>query len=121
MVESSKGLKPWRAAIAACAPRLPALLDGPLDVQLQFCFPRPKKHYRTGKSAHLLRPDAPRWHTSKPDADKLERAVLDSLTAVIYRDDAQVALLHAAKVWCTGDEMPGVVVTVREIDSQEEP
>lgn len=35
--------------------------------------------------------------TKKPDADKLLRAVLDSLTGVAYADDAQVVLIAAEK------------------------
>jgi len=35
--------------------------------------------------------------TTKPDTDKLARAVLDSLTGVGYEDDAQVVSLYARK------------------------
>ncbi|MFZ1730810.1 MAG: RusA family crossover junction endodeoxyribonuclease [Bacteroidota bacterium] len=55
-----------------------------------FLLPRPKSHFRSGRNAHLLRETAPRFPTSKPDADKLSRAVLEALTGVAYKDDAQV-------------------------------
>ena len=69
------------------------LLDGPLALQLIFHLPRPKSHY--GK--HVIRPSAPHWPTVRPDAGKLERAVLDALTGTLYRDDAQVVDLHVTK------------------------
>ena len=47
-----------------------------------------------------------------PDLDKLIRAALDALTAIAYRDDAQVTEIRAAK--CYGD-YPGVQITFSEI------
>ena len=37
------------------------------------------------------------WPTKKPDADKLLRAVLDSMTGVAYEDDSQVIKVTAEK------------------------
>jgi Holliday junction resolvase RusA-like endonuclease len=47
--------------------------------------------------------------TVPPDLDKLVRGVLDALTAIAYRDDAQVTRLTASKAY--GDT-PGVSVSV---------
>lgn len=67
------------------------MLQGPLKVDITAFFPRPKGHYRTGKNAGLLRPDAPEWHTAKPDRDNCEKACLDALTSVgVWKDDSQV-------------------------------
>jgi hypothetical protein len=65
---------------------------GPVRVDLCFYFARPKSHFRTGKFAGVLRDDAPKWHTTKPDRDNLEKAVLDALTQVggFWQDDSQV-------------------------------
>lgn len=72
---------------------------GPVGLTAAFIFPRPKSHYRTGKHASELRPDAPFWKSSKPDGDKLLRALMDALTFLAYRDDAQVAWTLACKCY----------------------
>jgi Holliday junction resolvase RusA-like endonuclease len=63
----------------------------------------------------VLRPDAPIWVTSKPDIDKLERALLDGMTAVVYVDDDQVVAVRKAKRYEMPDEPPGVRVWVTEL------
>lgn len=90
-------LKPWRATVTAAALEargdMPTML-GPVALDVEFSFPRPKSHYRTGRNADQLRDDAPWLHTTKPDIDKLMRALCDAITdARIWRDDSQVALL----------------------------
>ena len=82
-------------------------LYGLSDVTLTFRMPRPKSHYWTGRRAHELRPDAPTWHTSRPDVDKLTRAVLDALSGVWWVDDSQVAMVTASKAY-SDDGAPGV-------------
>lgn len=96
--EDNPRTKPWRLALAADAQAAGAtLMDGPLTGIVYFYFPRPKGHYRTGKHAGQLRPDAPMSVGGKPDLDKLLRAVGDALTGVAYRDDAQIASWVAFK------------------------
>lgn len=96
--EANPHVKSWRETVArAAAAKNGTIIDGPVLVSATFVFPRPKKHYRTGKNAHLLRDDAPRWHTGKPDTDKLERAIGDALTGVVLRDDSQIAFWKARK------------------------
>ena len=90
----------WKNEIAIAArPHLPLHpLLGPIALDLEFYFERPKAHYRTGRNAGVLREDAPYWHTSKPDRDNLEKAVMDALTTLgFFKDDAQV---------CGGDRPP---------------
>ena len=112
-------LERWRGDVRAVPLRLAAddglaPLTGPVRVQLTFRLPRPASHYLPANSrrpTRVLRLDAPEWHTGAPDVDKLERACLDALIGVCYRDDGQVAKVSAAKVWA--DPMPpgvGVVV-----------
>jgi crossover junction endodeoxyribonuclease RusA len=48
--------------------------------------------------------------TTPPDLDKVGRALMDALTGVVYRDDAQVIRLDAGKSY--GD--PGVAITIEE-------
>jgi len=49
--------------------------------------------------------------TVPPDLDKLIRAVLDGLTAIAYKDDAQVTEIRAVKIY--GDR-PGVEIQIVE-------
>lgn len=103
----------WKSAVALAArEHVRTPLDGALRVEMLFTFRRPKGHYRTGKNSHVLRDDAPTFHTSKPDADNLAKAVLDALTTLgAWRDDAQVSTLIVTKDY--GDT-PGVRVEIAE-------
>jgi len=55
------------------------------------------------------------YHTGRPDTDNLAKAVLDSLTGIAWRDDAQVSQLTASKIYVAGDESPHVEITVADI------
>ena len=106
-------LRPWRAQVAAeAAQLLEQPLAGPLRVVLEFELPRPKSHYRTGARAGELRESAPVYHSTRPDADKLARAVLDALAGVAFRDDGQVSRLEVDKVF---GERPGVLVRLEPL------
>lgn len=62
--------------------------EGPLRVNLTFYFPRPKAHYN---SKGQLKPNAPKWHTQKPDRDNADKKIMDTLTNLgIWHDDKQV-------------------------------
>ena len=90
----------WKGQIALAArPVLPVTpLDGPIRVDIDFRFPRPKGHYGAGKNAAVLKPGAPSWHTAKPDRDNAEKAVLDCLTQLgAWRDDAQACCGEVTK------------------------
>jgi Holliday junction resolvase RusA-like endonuclease len=86
-------------------------LQGPVEAYLDFVFPRPQSHFRTGRYAGQLRADAPVWQANRFDLDKLARACLDSMTdAHIYSDDGQVSRLMATKKWAAKNETPGVLI-----------
>jgi len=87
-------------------------LDGPLKVTVTFRFPMPQSR------SSVVRRSGWAWRATKPDLDKLCRAVCDSLTqGGLIADDARIVQLHAEKVeiantWhgaeitvapCTGD------------------
>lgn len=106
-------LKAWRREVAADARvalwELPAsqrgLLTGALTVALLFVLPRPK--------------DLPKrvvHHQKKPDLDKLQRAVLDALTGVVWVDDNQVADLVGRKRYVGEGERPHVDVRVGPLE-----
>ena len=104
ITSSNPNLKDWRNLIAVKAREemkgLPPL-DGAVEVEAVFFLPRPKSVKRENP-------------TVKPDLDKLTRALLDGLTNVIYRDDAQVIRAITSKRYV--DEFtpnPCAAVTVR--------
>lgn len=92
----------WRNAIASEA-RLAAqeLILGPVHVRADFLLPRPAS-----------RPKRDLWPDRKPDLDKLARAALDALTAVVFKDDAQVVRLSVTKRYAEGEQQPGVLLEV---------
>jgi crossover junction endodeoxyribonuclease RusA len=112
-------VRPWMHAIAASALEagVRVLEDGSVGLVLIFRRPRPKSH--TGAKGNL-KPSAPSWPTTKPDIDKLARAVLDALTGVAYRDDSQVVRLEASKRFALSGEVEGVqiVMTRDEVSSE---
>lgn len=94
---NNQALMPWRAAVTAtAAAAMPLQWDqfGPMWVEATFLLPRPKGHH----GANGLKRSAPWWPTTKPDLDKLARALMDALTAAgAWADDSQVVQLDASK------------------------
>jgi Holliday junction resolvase RusA-like endonuclease len=111
--------KDWRADIQHAVRQIynGGILEGPVVVNFRFVFPRPKSHYRTGKNAHILKDDAPKYHTSRPDALKVSRAVEDALTGIVWRDDSQIIDEKLVKEY--GDN-PGVHIRIASIYNQPE-
>lgn len=108
MIESSKLLPDWRNQLSSSiewtwAGAGGATITGPVGVRLDFVMPRPK---RLAKRA-----DPPA--VSRPDVDKLARAVLDELQlGGVLRDDSQVTSLHASKRVAGVGESAGVAMEV---------
>jgi crossover junction endodeoxyribonuclease RusA len=104
MVEASAGLGDWRTAVAATVRAAMNHTHHPgyprgdaLHVHVRFVM-------RRGATVRRAEP------TTRPDVDKLARAILDALTtAGLLDDDAQVVRLVATKSY--GDR-PGVHVLV---------
>ena len=108
MVESSKHVADWRnwvrlKASQAMKEQRCEVIQKPLPVfvTITFGFDRPKKHFRSNGE---LKPDAPVYHTGKPDVDKLLRAVLDAMTGIVFVDDSQVQCGRLSKVYCKAAE-----------------
>lgn len=116
VTQDNKNTDPWRTLVAQRARealRSNPKISGPCIVSLTFFFMRPASHYGTGKNWGVLKASAPKFHCVKPDVDKLERAVLDALTAAgVYEDDARVVRLVGEKRY--GDTA-GVVIHVDPI------
>lgn len=93
ITSSNKNLKSWRqelskAAMSACCDSEPDVWPlekrTPVQVALQFFFKPPQKNKLNQK-------------TTRPDVDKLMRAVLDGMSGIVYEDDCQVAHAQISK------------------------
>ncbi|DAZ90225.1 RusA family crossover junction endodeoxyribonuclease [Mycobacteroides abscessus] len=107
MVESSKDLKPWRSDVAVFAQQAmagrPIYVETALAMELTFVLPRPLSLPKTKPTPPAIK---------KPDTDKLERAILDALTHVVYDDDSRVIDLHGRKRTAEIGETPGVSIFI---------
>lgn len=107
LYDMSKGLESWRSAVAAkVRSALPAAdwpaeaRGGPVSASVIFLLPRPRDHYRTGAAAGQVKISAPLYPATRPDVDKLARAVLDALKmSGAIEDDGQVTILTAVKTY----------------------
>ena len=106
LVESSKKVKPWRAAVAQAA-TIAYLrtepIDGPVAVEIDFYLPRPKSL-----------PKRVIWMVKKPDLDKLIRSTLDALSGIAYIDDNRVTRIVADKHYAASPEDAGAHITITE-------
>ena len=106
LVESSKKVKPWRAAVAQAA-TIAYLrtepIDGPVAVEIDFHLPRPKSL-----------PKRVIWMVKKPDLDKLIRSTLDALSGIAYIDDNRVTRIVADKHYAASPEDAGAHITITE-------
>lgn len=80
-------------------------VDEAVQAVYEFVLPTPKKG-RVPGSRHVI----------APDLDKLVRAVGDSLTDLLFRDDSRISDLHALKRYARTGERPHCKVTVRTFD-----
>jgi Holliday junction resolvase RusA-like endonuclease len=114
MVESSAKVKPWREAVKSAAlwQAPPSVVPNaaPVSVSLVFTLPKPASAPKSRRT----------WPSKRPDIDKLIRSTLDALTdAGVFRDDAQVVELYAAKCF-PGEgvfslQIPGVRIVVSAV------
>ncbi len=114
-IEASKKLEPFRQAVGqAVIAHMSKTGDStqfiePVEVTATFVLPRPK----TVKRA---------WPSVAPDLDKMCRSLGDSLSLEKYcdgnpiiKDDAQIVMWHAQKIYGTPDEV-GVYVNIKEAE-----
>jgi Holliday junction resolvase RusA-like endonuclease len=108
----------WKGQIAIAArAHVPATpLCGAMRLSIEFVFPRPRSHFRTGRHAHELRPDAPTLHTGKPDLDNLIKAVKDALTVLrMWEDDC--AVCEYGRMRKRYGEAPGAFIRIERVES----
>lgn len=106
LVESSKKVQPWRAAVAQAATLMcpPTPIDGPVFVFIVFVLPRPKSLPK--RVTHMVK---------KPDLDKLIRSTLDALSGIAYVDDNRVTAITATKHYARAGETPGAQITIEGV------
>ncbi|MFJ1539342.1 RusA family crossover junction endodeoxyribonuclease [Micromonospora chalcea] len=121
LVESSKKVKPWRAAVEAAAllalnglprdVRAAFPLDCPIAGRFVFTLPKPKSAPKRART----------WPMLYPDTSKLLRSTEDALTkAGVWADDARIVEFdRLAKVYPGEDpeslDRPGVVIELRRV------
>lgn len=89
---------------------VPAFVDKPLAVVIEFRLARPAGHWAKRGG---LKPSAAAAPATKPDADKLARSTLDALTGAIFDDDSRIVDLVVRKRYASpGNE--GARITVEE-------
>ena len=103
VISAAKGLDAWERAVRQAAQHamvVPRVSGDALQVTLCFRMPRPacRKH------------DV--WHATRPDVDKLIRAVLDPMSGIVYTDDALICSVIALAKYEDETMPPGVAVTV---------
>lgn len=109
---NAKRLRPWEGRIAEVAAEAGAAgvysANAAFKVEMAFLLKRPVSHT---KSDGTLRDSAPFYPiVQKCDLDKMERAVLDALTSVLFLNDSQVCRIESEKTYCTADQTPGVYI-----------
>lgn len=105
-----------RAQIVSQAPRL-IERDVPVRLVVECYLPRPQAHFN---SKGLLKPNAPKWCTKKPDSDNILKAIKDAMTGIVWHDDNQVVSPRGPdKFYCAPGEQPRVIICVEEIEVED--
>jgi Holliday junction resolvase RusA-like endonuclease len=117
ITEDCKKTKDWRTSVGFKAAELIKVpFDTAVQVEFVFCLQRPKGHYGSGRNSGRVRGSAPRWPAVKPDVTKLIRSTEDALTKIAWRDDSQVVLQIARKIYVEGHQA-GAWITIREMEA----
>tara|TARA_R100001530_G_scaffold41371_2_gene31661 strand:- start:1352 stop:1795 length:444 start_codon:yes stop_codon:yes gene_type:complete len=89
-------------------------LTGHITLMITFKFPWPKKWYRTGKYAGLLKDNHPIVHTKKPDIDNLVKFVMDVGNGELWKDDCQIYRVQAKKIYSLTPETLIIIEATNE-------
>lgn len=84
------------------------MAEGALEVEMDFRLPRPASVSVKKRPLPMV----------KPDLDNLEKAVMDALNKMVWKDDAQVCVKVSGKRYAGDGEEIGVWVTVQSINEQ---
>ena len=82
-------------------------ITGPVSVDSTFLFQRPQRLMRKRDPCGIV------LHTSKPDRDNLDKAVLDTLSSLgIWTDDAQACSGLIEKYYVEKGGIPGASISI---------
>jgi Holliday junction resolvase RusA-like endonuclease len=117
VIYDPKKARNWKAtaqshmveAWGGLAPLINQPLAGPVAIRVLAVFTCPKSDHRKRE------PLARRWHTKKPDADNVLKAVKDAAKGVLWLDDRQVCHEICAKHIGAQGEAPFVEIRVRTL------
>jgi len=70
--------------------------EGPLRLHMAFIMPIPKA-WSKKQRAQLIEKTA--YHNKKPDIDNLIKFVFDCLNGMAWKDDSQIAVIYALKLY----------------------
>lgn len=107
MIEASKKVGPWRAAVVDAVALLGPfeMFTDPVAVAIVFHLAKPKTVKR-------LLPSVP------PDLDKLIRGLFDALTiAGVWADDSLAVVVHATKVYTPEGGENGALVSIETVEN----
>lgn len=114
MREDNKNVKPWRKRVAkamvAARPNGFQPWDRAVKVWLKIYVRRPLAHFGTGRNANTLKATAPVYPLSGLDVDKVQRAVGDSGTGILWKDDARISAWDSERLYCGPGEPERVVI-----------
>jgi len=101
----------WKSDIKheAVLHKPPTPILGPVMVRFEFFLIRPQGRYRKKDPPGAIST------ISKPDVDNLFKAVADSLSGIIFKDDAQISMATITKLYHEKDKGPRVKIYIEEL------
>lgn len=87
--------------------------EAPLRMRITAYFPIPKSYTKKRRGEIV---SGRQYPTKKPDGDNIEKAVLDALNGVAYKDDIQVIELTWSKRYAlAGDRSECLLISLEEV------
>lgn len=109
-----KEMKIWRAECSRLIKEAfeeEKLIEGPLKIDAAF-YIRPPKYISSKKKLREKLEAEEIFCGKKPDIDNYLKALLDSMTGIVFKDDGQVAMCKARKLYSLN---PRIEFTIKEV------
>ena len=92
----------------------------PVSVYIRASYEAPKSWTKKNKTILWIREHI--WKTSKPDIDNICKAVFDAMNGAVWKDDAQVIRLSAAKFYhiSEGPQLSVHIINEEQADGLDE-
>lgn len=114
VVYEKKEMKVWRAECLELIKdvfRKEELIEGPLKIDATF-YIRPPKYISSKKKLKEKLEAEKIFCSKKPDIDNYLKALLDSMTGIVFKDDGQVVECRARKLYSL---KPRIKFTIKEV------